>query len=97
MVACGARASFELGVAGYSGRQDWNWDRFVDAWAGMADWQIPILLGSRLSGEFYRGRGIGGLGAGIGTSILSEAIRLCLTRRFADWTPWEDGRSSNFS
>ena len=59
-----------FGVAGYYGRQDWNWDRFVDAWAGMADWQIPILSRLALSGEFYRGRGIGGLGAGIGTSIL---------------------------
>ncbi len=59
-----------FGVAGYYGRQNWNWGRFVDAWAGMADWQVPILSRLALSGEFYRGRGIGGLGAGIGTSIL---------------------------
>jgi hypothetical protein len=59
-----------LGVAGYYGRQDWNWGRNVDAWAGMADWQIPILPRLALSGEFYRGRGIGGLGGAIGTSIL---------------------------
>ena len=59
-----------FGVAGYYGRQDWRWDRYVDSWAGMADWQIPILSRLNLSGEFYRGRGIGGLGGGIGTSIL---------------------------
>ena len=59
-----------LGVAGYYGRQDWNWDRYVDAWAAMADWQVPILPRLGLSGEFYRGRGIGGLGAAIGTSIV---------------------------
>lgn len=59
-----------LGVAGYYGRQDWTWDRFVDAWSGMADWQLPIASHWNLSGEFYRGRGIGGLGAAIGTSIL---------------------------
>jgi peptidoglycan hydrolase CwlO-like protein len=59
-----------LGVAGYYGRQNWTWDRYVDAWAGMADWQIPILPRLALSGEFYRGRGIGGLGGAIGTSIL---------------------------
>lgn len=59
-----------FGVAGYYGRQDWNWGRNVDAWAGMADWQIPILPRLALSGEFYRGRGIGGLGAAVGTSIL---------------------------
>jgi len=59
-----------IGVAGYFGRQDWSWDRYVDAWAGMADWQIPILRRLALSGEFYRGRGVGGLGAGIGRAVL---------------------------
>jgi len=59
-----------FGIAGYYGRQNWAWDRNVDAWAGMADWQIPILPRLGLSGEFYRGRGIGGLGAAVGTSIL---------------------------
>jgi hypothetical protein len=57
-------------VAGYYGRQDWAWNRYVDAWAGMTDWQIPILRRLTLSGEFYRGRGIGGLGAAIGQTIL---------------------------
>jgi len=57
-------------VAGYYGRQDWSWDRYVDAWAGMTDWQIPIVRRLTLSGEFYRGRGAGGLGAGIGRAVL---------------------------
>jgi len=39
----------------------------------MADWQIPILPRLGLSGEFYRGRGIGGLGGAIGTSIVYGA------------------------
>ncbi len=59
-----------FGVAGYYGRQNWTWGRFVDAWSAMADWQVPILPRLGLSGEFYRGRGIGGLGAAIGTSIV---------------------------
>ncbi len=59
-----------FGVAGYYGRQNWTWGRYVDAWAGMADWQIPLLPRLGLSGEFYRGRGIGGLGGAIGTSIV---------------------------
>jgi hypothetical protein len=62
-----------FGVAGYYGRQNWAWGRFVDAWAGMADWQIPIVRRVGLSGEFYRGLGIGGLGGAIGTSILYGA------------------------
>jgi len=57
-------------AAGYYGRQNWTWDRYVDAWAGMADWQIPIARRLTLSGEFYRGRGVGGLGAGIGRAVL---------------------------
>ena len=59
-----------FGVAGYYGRQNWTWDRIVDAWAGMADWQIPILPRLTLSGEFYRGRGIGGLGGAVGRAIV---------------------------
>lgn len=59
-----------FGVAGYYGRQDWTWDRYVDAWAAMADWQIPLMRRLSLSGEFYRGRGIGGLGAATGRSIV---------------------------
>ena len=59
-----------FGVGGYYGRQDWTWNRYVDAWAGMADWQIPLTRRATVSGEFYRGRGIGGLGAGMGRSIV---------------------------
>ncbi len=57
-------------AAGYYGRQNWGWDRSVDAWAGMTDWQIPILRRLILSGEFYRGRAVGGLGAAIGQTIV---------------------------
>jgi hypothetical protein len=58
-------------VAGYYGRQNWSfWNRNVDAWAGMTDWQIPILRRLVLSGEFYRGRAVGGLGGAIGQTIL---------------------------
>jgi len=63
-----------FGVAGYYGRQNWTWSRFVDAWAAMADWQVPIMPRVGLSGEFYRGRGIGGLGAAIGTSIVYGGV-----------------------
>ena len=57
-------------VAGYYGRQDWSWDRNVDAWSGLTDWQIPILRRLSLSGEFYRGRAVGGLGGAIGQTIV---------------------------
>ena len=57
-------------AAGYYGRQNWSWGRYVDAWAGMTDWQIPILRRLILSGEFYRGRAVGGLGGAIGQTIV---------------------------
>jgi hypothetical protein len=59
-----------IGVAGYYGRQNWSWDRYIDGWAGMTDWQIPLLRRLTLSGEFYRGRAAGGLGAAIGQPIV---------------------------
>ncbi len=62
-----------IGVAGYYGRQNWTWGRNVDAWAGMLDWQAPLLPRFGLSGEFYRGRAIGGLGGAVGTSIVYGA------------------------
>jgi uncharacterized protein YoxC len=62
--------TLRFGVAGYYGRQNWRWDRKNDAWAAMADWQIPISSRLELTGEFYRGRAIGGLGGAIGTSIV---------------------------
>src|SRR5260370_34961664 len=36
----------------------------------MTDWQIPLLRRVKLSGEFYRGRGIGGPGAGLGRAVV---------------------------
>jgi hypothetical protein len=62
--------SLSIAAAAYYGRQNWSWNRYVDAWAGMADWQIPILHRLIFSGEFYRGRAVGGLGATIGRSVL---------------------------
>ena len=59
-----------VGVGGYYSRQDWGFNRKVDAWAGTADWQLPLSRWLELSGEFYRGRGLGGLGGGVGRSIL---------------------------
>lgn len=54
-----------FGVGGYYSRQNWGFGRNVDGWAGTLDWVAP--LGSRFSftGEFYRGRALGGLGGGL--------------------------------
>ncbi len=59
-----------IGAAGYYSRQSYGFSRHVDGWAGMSDLAIPFGSRLELSGEFYRGRGIGGLGGGIGRSVL---------------------------
>jgi hypothetical protein len=59
-----------FGAAGYYGRQAWTWSRYTDSWAGMLDWEMPLPGRFGLSGEFYRGRGIGGLGGAAGQSAV---------------------------
>jgi hypothetical protein len=59
-----------VGAGGYYGRQSYGFGRNVDAWAGMTDWDVPLSRQFSLSGKFYRGRGLGGLGGGIGRSVL---------------------------
>jgi hypothetical protein len=66
--------SFTLGIGGYYSRQDWGFDRNVDAWATTSDWTVPLINRWELSGEFYRGRAIGGLGGGIGRSVLISGL-----------------------
>ena len=62
--------AFTLGAAGYYGRQYWGFGHHVDGWAGMADWEIPLAPRLSLTGEFYRGRAVGGLGGGISQTVL---------------------------
>jgi prefoldin subunit 5 len=59
-----------FGLGGYYGRQNWAFGRSVDGWAGTTDLTVPLGNLFDLTGEFYRGRGVGGLGGGIGQSLL---------------------------
>jgi hypothetical protein len=59
-----------FGAGGYYSRQDWGFQRKIDAWAATADWNIPFGPWLTLSGEFYRGRAIGGLGGGASGSVV---------------------------
>jgi hypothetical protein len=55
---------FELGIGGLYGRQDYKGNQQVDTWATTADWRVPFGGRLHLSGELYRGRGLGDLGGG---------------------------------
>ena len=59
-----------LGAAGYYSRQSWSFDHRVDGWAAMTDWSVPLTQRVSLTGEFYRGRALGGLGGAVGRSVL---------------------------
>jgi len=59
-----------FGIGGYYGRQNWAFGRAVDGWAGVADVTVPLGEFLDFSGEFYRGHAVGGLGGGVGQSIL---------------------------
>jgi regulator of replication initiation timing len=59
-----------LGAGAYYSRQDWGFGHNVDGWAGTADWEIPFTAKVALSGEFYRGRAVAGIGGGISQSVL---------------------------
>ena len=63
-----------LGVGGFYGRENRGAGRTEDGWAATADWLVP--LGSRvgISGEFYRGRAIGALGAAQSRSVVFSGL-----------------------
>lgn len=59
-----------FGAGGYYSRQNWGFGRNIDGWAGTLDWTAPLGPRFSLSGEFYRGRALGGLGGGLYHSAL---------------------------
>lgn len=61
---------FTLGSGGYYARQNWGLNRNVNSWAFTADVMLPLTTRMAFSGEFYRGNAVGGLGGGIGQTIL---------------------------
>ncbi len=59
-----------LGAGGYYSRENWGFNRNINGWAATTDWVVPLGQYFTLSGKFYTGRAIGGLGAGIGRSVV---------------------------
>jgi hypothetical protein len=60
----------QVGFGGFYSRQDYGFSRTVDGWAGMTDIELPLSRRFSLSGKLYRGKGLGGLGGGVGRSAL---------------------------
>jgi hypothetical protein len=58
------------GIGAYYSRQNWGFNRTVEAWVATADWDFPLQKWISISGEFYRGRSIAGLGGGATGSVV---------------------------
>jgi hypothetical protein len=58
------------GIGGYYSRQNWGFGRTIDAWAGTTDLTLPLGSRFEFTGQFYRGRALGGIGGGIGQTAL---------------------------
>jgi hypothetical protein len=59
-----------VGFGGYYSRENWGFDRTVDGWAATTDWSVPFGERFLLTGKLYAGQAIGGLGGGIGRSVV---------------------------
>ncbi len=71
---------YELGVNGYYTKQRYSYTaamnpetRDLDFWNTGADWKLPLAPILTLSGEFYRGRGIGDLGGGAFKDVVIDS------------------------
>ena len=62
--------TFTLGAGGYYSREYWGFNRKVNGYAATADWNLPLNRWFTLSGFFYRGQAIGGLGAALSRSVV---------------------------
>ena len=59
-----------IGIGGYYNRENWGFQRNIDGWVATMDWIVPFGSKFNLSGKFYSGTAIGGLGAGVGRSVV---------------------------
>jgi hypothetical protein len=66
--------TFTVGAGGYYSRENWGFDQIVNGWAGTMDINLPLSSRFALSAEFYRGAAIGGLGAALGRSVVTDGM-----------------------
>jgi len=61
---------FQIGLSGYYSRQNYSYGERLDTWAVTTDWRVPFGHRFEVSGEGYRGLGLGGLGGGVYKDVL---------------------------
>ncbi len=94
---------FELGIGGLYGRQVYKGNQRIDTWATTADWRVPFGRRFNLSGELYRGRGLGDLGGGAYRNTVtynfpnSTATYLRALNAEGGWVQWSYKLSSTLN
>lgn len=84
--------TLSFGAGGYYSRQAWGFGRSVDGWAGTLDARVPLTSRLEFTGQFYRGKAIGGFGAGLGQtaiwngSLLNPATEVYGLKSIGGWT-----------
>jgi hypothetical protein len=61
-----------IGVGGYNSKQLYFPHTQIESWLAAVDWQVPVSTWMAFSGSIYRGSAIGGLGGGLGRSVISK-------------------------
>jgi outer membrane murein-binding lipoprotein Lpp len=67
---------WRIGGGGSYARESYAGGISIDTWALTADWQVPLQRWLRLSGEAYKGTGLGGLGGGAYRDVVQGADRV---------------------
>jgi hypothetical protein len=62
--------SFTLGFGGYHARQQYELFPEIDSWTVNGDLKLALGKHVEISGEWYEGQAVGGLGGGIWTSVV---------------------------
>ena len=60
-----------VGTGAYYGRQYWGFGRNINGWASTIDLTLPLGDRFEFTGQFYRGKALGGLGGAIGQDMLA--------------------------
>lgn len=84
-----------ISVGGYWGPHSYDYGQHANAWAVTANSQLSLSRGMELSGEFYRGQLLGGLGGGVYKDVvlmkpyLDQPAQVEGLNAIGGWAQWK--------
>lgn len=84
-----------VSIGGYWGPHSYDYGQNTDAWAVTANALMPLPRGMELSGEFYRGQSLGGLGGGVYKDVvlvkplLDQDAQVEALNAIGGWAQWK--------